>query len=119
MVVIAALFLQASAGTSPPHEVAWQARPSARDIVSCMSPLNSGARPALIKMQCVTAPRDRLANCTVIENSQAPDLRYEQVALCASKYFRIRAQGADGKPLLGVPVGVPFSVQGPPQRKAE
>ena len=70
-------------------------------------------------MQCITRDRDRLAECTVIENPQAPDSRYEEVALCASKFFRIRALGPDGKPMIGVPIGVPFRVDTPPQRKAE
>jgi hypothetical protein len=63
---------------------------------------------AVVTLRCVTAPHDEIKDCAVVSNTRAPDTRYERAALCATKYFHIRAGPADA-PVIGVPVTVPTS----------
>ena len=112
--IIAALWLQSIAAAAPVPELAdqvkvdWVAKPRMDDIVRCLGPLAKRANEAVVRMQCTTAPKDHIANCVAISNSQAPDVRYETAALCATQYFRMRAMGPGGQPILGAPVIVPF-----------
>jgi hypothetical protein len=107
--IAVALAFQASADESGSPKPAWLSKPKA-EVFRCLDPLRSGAQATVIKMRCLTAPDDRIDHCTILTNTGAPDPRYEKVALCASKSFRIRATGPDGKPVFGIPVTVPFTL---------
>jgi TonB family protein len=113
--LMAMLLIQALAGAAPPAapKVDWIRKPLGRALDECMGPLRSGGLETSIRMQCLTAPNDHIDHCTVLENSHAPDARYEQVALCMSRFFKIRATGPDGKPVTGVVVNIPYLVTSP------
>src|SRR5262249_24971935 len=112
MITIALLLLQATAGGAPtPAAQAtpradWVARPDWRDLLRCARAAPKPPPEAVVTLRCVTAAHDQITDCAVVSNTRAPDARYERAALCATKYFRIRAGPADA-PVLGVPVTVP------------
>lgn len=99
--------------TVGPPKVDWTGKPAGPAFYRCLRPLEKGAQQALVTMRCVTAPNDHIDQCVVTSNSQASDIRYETAALCASKSFRMRATGPDGRPVMGVPVNVPYRFASP------
>jgi hypothetical protein len=111
--VIAAAVLQAALATA----VNWLHQPTSAEMASCMTQLLSGGGVADINLQCMTAPEGRVASCKVTQNTQGADPRYETAAICATRYFRIQTTDASGRPVLGVPVNIPFRLQ-PPGEKA-
>jgi hypothetical protein len=76
------------------------------DLLRCARQAPNPPPEAVVTLRCVTAPQDQITDCAVVSNTRAPDARYERAALCATKYFRIRAGPADA-PVMGVPVTVP------------
>lgn len=115
-ILMLGLFIGAPAATadepSAPTEpkVGWVSKPDINDIFKCFKIMHKGdqIQEGVVMMQCATAPDDHIANCTVTSNSQPDDERYGIIAVCATKYFRMRATGPDGKPVMGVSVNVPF-----------
>ena len=118
MIIIALMLLQAAVAedggraalTSPRPD--WIRKPDAESLMSCARPLPRLAPDVVVTMRCATAPHDQIRDCAVVSNTRAPDVRYDRAALCATKFFRIRARGADG-PAMGVPVIVPFGFISP------
>ena len=96
-------------------KVEWVAKPAAQDISKCFELFHKGEQvhEGVVMMRCATAPNDRIANCVVTSGGDPDDERYAITAICAARSFRMRATGADGKPVMGVPVNVPFRFASP------
>ena len=89
----------------------WVLKPNAMDIEYCVRKFVQRPEPAYLILSCRSAPGDHLSDCKVIENSRAPDDRYEKAALCAAKVFRIRVTDASGAAVSGVEVKAPFQIR--------
>jgi len=112
---IALMLLQGS-GVAPPVDqpkIDWLRKPPGTGVYACLATMQRGAQEGIVNMRCETAPNDKIRNCVIVSNSNAPDTRYEKAAICASKYFNIRATGPDGKPIFGAAVNVPFRFAAP------
>lgn len=89
----------------------WVALPSAREALACQSQLPSGYDGRIV-LQCQSAPKDRVANCTVIANTAAPDPKIEKMAVCtAEKTFRIRVVSPKGDTVTGTSLNVPVQLR--------
>ena len=114
IIVGLAVMAQASAlaadapGPPPTPKVDWVAKPKISGLLQCVAKMKGRVQEAVVTMHCVTKLKDHIGDCTILTNSQAPDVRYEQASLCASKLFLMRANGPDGRPIMGAPVEVPF-----------
>jgi hypothetical protein len=84
------------------------ARPGGDKVFACLDKLHENAREGVVRLCCLTAPGDHIDRCVILSNSNAPDTQYEDVALCAAQYFKVRATGAGGKPVMDVPFEFPF-----------
>lgn len=94
--------------TADPPRADWVSKPDASYLMRCASSIRAKPAEAHVTMLCATAPQDHIKECVVVSNTGAPDVRFERAALCATKYFRMRASGPDGHPVMDVPVNVPF-----------
>lgn len=110
-VIILAAVAAIVAEPSADFSLAWLHRPTARDIALC-APRSLPRGQYSADLGCQTAERDRIGNCRVIGVSGYADAKVErhveQTALCAAKYFRIRAINSRAGTYIGAPVFIPM-----------
>ena len=87
----------------------WMQFPDLRTIALCFKKAVGDPETATVALNCKTAPDDRLAECRVVSNSRAPDLRYEAGGACAAEASRIRVSRPDGSAAIGADVAVRFT----------
>ncbi|MEW5684379.1 MAG: hypothetical protein AB1942_05640 [Pseudomonadota bacterium] len=91
----------------------WIRPPDSSQLYGCFRRAIPSSEDARIKLQCVSTADDRLADCKAVENSKAPDARYEAAAVCALGSARYRVEDKDGKPVTGAEITVPLSYRKP------
>src|SRR5689334_24669136 len=107
-----ALLIQGASTSAFPTDSAgnradWLERPSARSLVECVHKRMPAFR---IVLACRTAPNDRLTDCAPAPDQPPASEELTTFAVCLAKFYRIRATGADGKPVTGTIVLVPLTV---------
>lgn len=112
--IIAAIFMQAAAsGTdSAGNTLEWLEAPRALKIYGCIT----SDLPSLdIVLICRTAAGDRLTDCAPAPDTPPPAApkAVARFAACTSKAYRVRATGADGKPVVGTTVHIPIHLRAP------
>jgi len=117
MSAIAALILAEALGAQGlpgPLKIEVLAVPRADHVMSCADRSHWALRPVDLKARCVTAADGRIAQCTIISDTETNDPKVEEVALCVASHWRVHALDTEGKPVIGAPVGVPirFGVEG-------
>lgn len=105
--VVAAL----AADAVPSANWDWMSRPRAIDLAQCV-PGKLPRGGIAVRLDCQTAPNDRIENCRVTTASGPVDQKVERGALCSVKYFRVRATDSAGQTLVGVPVSIPMNLSG-------
>ena len=111
MSIIAALLAQAVAAQDAPGplKIELLSHPTVEQVVECADRSHWEPRAiADLKARCLTAKDDRLDQCLIVTDTETRDRKVEEVALCVVAHWRVRALDADGKPVLGAPVGVPI-----------
>ena len=86
----------------------WIQAPDPRVTERCFRGF-SKAEDVQLTLSCKSTVDDRFSECRVTKNSRAPDVRYEQAGICAIESGRFRVEDAQGKPVSGVEISVPFS----------
>ena len=86
----------------------WIRAPDAAATTKCFGRAVGTAEDVELTLACKTSENDRLANCRVIKNTRAPDVRYEAAGICAIDTARFRAEDSAGKPVMGVEISVPL-----------
>ena len=91
----------------------WIRPPDGSQLYGCFRRAIPSSEDARIKLQCLSSVDDRLTDCKAVENSKAPDARYEAAAICAIGSARFRVEDKDGKPVAGAEITVPLSYRKP------
>ena len=91
----------------------WVKAPDMDQVYGCFRRTIPKSEDATVKLRCSSSTDDRLKDCKAVENSRAPDARYETAAICALDSARFRVEDKDGKPVAGQEITVPLSYKKP------
>ncbi len=91
----------------------WLRLPDPGQVAGCFRRAVPNLEDAKVRLRCLSSTDDRLTDCTVVENSRAPDTRYEAAAVCAIQSARFRVEDKDGKPVAGEGIVVPLGYSKP------
>lgn len=91
----------------------WLRPPDAGQVTACFRRAIPDSEDAKVRLRCLSSKDDRLTDCKAVENSRAPDARYEAAAICALESARFRVEDKDGKPVSGERIVVPLSYTKP------
>lgn len=87
----------------------WLRAPDPAHLSACFRRAIPDSEDAKVKLRCLSSTDDRLTDCIVVENTKAPDTRYEAAAICAMETARFRVEDRDGKSVGGHGIVVPLS----------
>lgn len=86
----------------------WTQLPRIDHVMHCFRTAMPKAEAVTFVFACKSTTSGKLEACRVVKNSRAEDPRYEKAGLCAIEAARIQVTGADGQPVAGADVDVPF-----------